>query len=146
MASVLELATGLAFDLTPEHEATEPPEARGLARDDVCLMVSWRSGLRLEHDIFRDLAGFLAPGDLIVVNTSATIPAAVRAIDGAGTSFVLHLSTRLPGDLYLVELRRDGKPFRDGTAGSTLVLPAGASADLLTGFAGSERLWVATLH
>ncbi len=43
VAAVLNVAS-LDFDLPPELEAAEPPEARGLARDEVRLMVSYRGG------------------------------------------------------------------------------------------------------
>ena len=53
------------------------PEARGLARDQVRLLVSGPNGH--QHAIFRELADFLARGTLLVVNTSATLPASLPA-------------------------------------------------------------------
>ena len=142
-AEGLAPADGLAFDLTADHEATEPPEARGLARDEVRLMVSWRGNGRLEHALFRDIGTFLVPGDLLVVNTSATVPAAVPVEDGSG--LVLHLSTRLPGGFHLVELRLSAQPYRDGRVGTSIRLAGGASANLLARYGLSDRLWLATL-
>ena len=69
----------LDFELPPALEAGEPPEARGLARDDVRLMVSRYGNDYLEHARFRELPRFLAPGDLLVVNTSGTLNAALPA-------------------------------------------------------------------
>ena len=69
----------LDFQLPAALEARVPPEARGLARDDVRLLVSYRDGDRVVHTRFRQIAEFLDPGDLIVVNDSITIPAALRA-------------------------------------------------------------------
>src|ERR671910_879062 len=66
-----------AFELPPALEAHEPPEARGLARDEVRLLVATRSDGRLTHARFRDLPDHLGAGDLLVVNTSATVRAAV---------------------------------------------------------------------
>ena len=66
----------------PLAEATAPPERRGIARDSVRLLVGRPGGV--EHAIFRDLPRLLAPGDLLVVNTSATLPAALDAV-GPGT-------------------------------------------------------------
>ena len=57
----------LDFDLTPTHEAGEPPEARGLARDQVRLMVSYRSDDHIVHAHFSDLPNFLRPGDVVVI-------------------------------------------------------------------------------
>src|SRR3712207_8947111 len=60
----------LDFDLPPELEAGEPPEARGLDRDEVRLLVSYRSDDRVVHSRFRDLPDFLEAGDVLVINTS----------------------------------------------------------------------------
>jgi S-adenosylmethionine:tRNA ribosyltransferase-isomerase len=67
----------LAFTLPPEREAHEPPEARGLPRDGVALMASRGAAGEISHHAFTDLPALLLPGDLLVVNTSATLPAAV---------------------------------------------------------------------
>src|SRR5207344_2538687 len=71
--------------------ATRTPEARGLARDEVRLLVSGRDGHR--HAIFCEIADFLPPGTLLVVNTSATLPASLPASGRMGP-FTLNLSTR----------------------------------------------------
>jgi S-adenosylmethionine:tRNA ribosyltransferase-isomerase len=46
----------LDFNLPPELEAGEPPEARGLARDEVRLMVSHYLTDQVVHSQFRDIA------------------------------------------------------------------------------------------
>src|SRR5690348_7663163 len=147
----------LDFTLPPELEAGEPPEARGLARDDVRLMVSSVADDRVTHTRFRAIGEYLTPGDLLVLNTSGTLSAALPAIRADDTSLVLHLSTRLPGELWLVELRQPAetatRPFARGRAGETLALPAGGAVTLLTPYVASQRgqpdaevrLWVATL-
>jgi S-adenosylmethionine:tRNA ribosyltransferase-isomerase len=140
----------LDFVLPEELEATEPPEARGLARDEVRLLVA--SGSRLLEGSFQDLPGFLDPGDLLVVNTSATLPAAVATVDGA---LLVHLGTRLPGGLWLVELRvpsgAGSLPFSEGQAGQRVTLPAGGGVDLLAPYPaenrhGLRRLWYAAVR
>jgi S-adenosylmethionine:tRNA ribosyltransferase-isomerase len=148
----------LDFTLPPELEASEPPEARGLARDDVRLMVSYRACDRVVHARFREIGRFLRPGDLLVVNTSGTMNAALQIFREDGAELELHLSTHLPADLWTVELRLPGEngstPFRDGRAGEILRLPGGATAELLAPYAtdrrteasGPVRLWVAALH
>jgi S-adenosylmethionine:tRNA ribosyltransferase-isomerase len=124
----------LEFDLPTALEASEPPEARGLARDEVRLMVSYRGGDRIVHTRFRELPGFLAPGDLLVINTSGTLNAAVPARRTDGMELELHLSTQLPAGLWIVELRRpDGsatQPFLGARPGETVRLPGGASVTL----------------
>jgi S-adenosylmethionine:tRNA ribosyltransferase-isomerase len=149
---------GLDFFLPPELEASEPPEARGLARDEVRLMVSYRADDRIVHARFRDLPDFLVAGDVLVINTSGTLNAALDAVRADGMHFELHLSTRLPADLWMVELRLPAgtstKPFGSATAGETLRLPGGATATLHTPYLpdqrgvparGGIRLWIATL-
>ncbi|MBO0778491.1 MAG: S-adenosylmethionine:tRNA ribosyltransferase-isomerase [Ktedonobacteraceae bacterium] len=154
----------LDFVLPAHLEAGEPPEARGLARDEVRLMVSTRSDDRVVHTQFRQIDEFLEAGDLLVINTSGTMPAALEARRADGTLLELHLSTRLPAGLWSVELRiRAGKatrPFYDVQSGETLRLPAGASATLhlphrRTQFgqveamdeqADQHRLWLASLQ
>jgi len=73
-----------AFSLPSQLEAHEPPEARRLARDGVRLLAARRGDGRIAHAHFRDLPAFLEPGDLLVINTSATLPAAVAAAPAAG--------------------------------------------------------------
>ena len=68
----------------PAHlEAAEPPEARGLRRDEVRLLVSRRRQRPIAHARFSDLPRWLAPGDLLVVNTSGTLNAAMTASTSA---------------------------------------------------------------
>ncbi|HEU5097615.1 MAG TPA: S-adenosylmethionine:tRNA ribosyltransferase-isomerase [Roseiflexaceae bacterium] len=148
---------GLDFVLPPELEAGEPPEARGLARDEVRLMVSYCSDDRVVHTRFRELPEFLAPGDLLVINTSGTLNAALVATRADGTPLELHVSTRLPAGVWLVEVRRPegtaSVPFPGAVAGEMLSLPGGASATLHAPYQGGEsppqagavRLWIATL-
>ena len=165
-------ADQLEFVLPPELEAGEPPEARGLARDEVRLMISYCANDRVVHTRFRSLPDFLAPGDLLVINTSGTLNAALEATRADGTPLELHLSTRLPAGMWLVEVRQPvgdaSAPFPHAVAGETLDLPGDAhvtlhapyqagdvpappspSAPLRAGVgippAGPVRLWIATL-
>jgi S-adenosylmethionine:tRNA ribosyltransferase-isomerase len=155
--ATIPAADGLDFVLPHELEAGEPPEARGLARDEVRLMVSYCADDRVVHTRFRTLPEFLAPGDLLVINTSGTLNAALEATRADGTLLELHLSTRLPAGIWLVEVRRpDGVasvPFPYAVAGETLGLPGGAHVTLHAPYqagdvpetAGPVRLWIATL-
>jgi S-adenosylmethionine:tRNA ribosyltransferase-isomerase len=136
----------LPFTLPAELEAREPPEARGLRRDQVRLLVSSRADDRLVQARFADLPDFLRPGDLLVANDSATLPAALTASfaarDGrrSGGEIALHLSTRLSGRLWVVEPRS-----AEVAPGEALALPGGGVATLLARHGGSCRLWVARL-
>jgi S-adenosylmethionine:tRNA ribosyltransferase-isomerase len=122
-------------------EAHEPPEVRGRGRDDVALLVASRHDGRLVHAAFRDLPRFLEPGDLLVVNTSATLPAALPAGD-----LELRLSTWTAPGRWLVELRTSaGERFRCGREGDRIPLPEGRAATLLARHAG-RRLWLAEVE
>src|SRR5207244_141555 len=90
--------------------------------------------------------GLLAPGDLVVLNTSATLPAAVPALRADGTELELRLSTPAPhgGDeLWVVELRRGESPFGGLDDGEQLALPAGGRAAILAARAGAHGRVVA---
>lgn len=129
--------------------AHDPPEARGLERDEVRLMVATPD--RLRHVRFKDLPGFLTAGDVLAVNTSMTIPAALPARRCDGLLLELHVSTRLPAGVHLAELRMPAghasEPFFESRSGDELFLPAGGRARLLAPYPGSpvKRLWLATL-
>ena len=126
-------------------EASRPPEARGLSRDGVRLMVA--SSSRLLHATFAALPELLIPGDLLVVNTSRTLPAALPARRDDGEALTLSLSTPVPHELrgrWVVELRRPETGARDGRAGERLSLPAGGRAELAAPYLGT-RLWIAAL-
>jgi S-adenosylmethionine:tRNA ribosyltransferase-isomerase len=137
---VVALALPPAFTLPETLEAHEPPEARGVARDRVRLLVSNRRTGRIVHARFADLPDFLRPGDLLVVNDSATLPAALDVRRHDGTTIALHLSTRLPAGLWVVEPRKTVME-----PGERLDLPGGGIAALLVPYPSSRRLWIAAL-
>ncbi len=133
----------LDFELAERLEAGEPPEARGLKRDQVRLMVSYYPGRRVEHACFDELAEFLEAGDVLAVNTSGTMNAALQARGAGGAPYELHLSTHLPGDLWVVELRETGErgstPFYSAAAGERYSLPAGGELTLLLPYRPDQR-------
>jgi S-adenosylmethionine:tRNA ribosyltransferase-isomerase len=131
----------------PPSPATREAHAPPAARDAVRLLVAGLPPGEVRHARFTDLPDLLDPGDVLVVNTSATLPAALPARRADGTGVRLHLSTPVPDadDRWVVELRRADRRLRDGRAGERLALPAGAEARLLEPYRGS-RLWVASLR
>jgi S-adenosylmethionine:tRNA ribosyltransferase-isomerase len=132
--------------VAPPLEAHEPREERGRDRADVAMLVAHRAGGRLTHARFGDLTRYLDPGDLLVVNTSATLPAALTGRLG-GRALELHLSTRTDGGDWVVELRTaDRQPLRDPPIGTDVALPAAARARLLSPYLQSDRLSVARLE
>ncbi|MEX0750084.1 MAG: S-adenosylmethionine:tRNA ribosyltransferase-isomerase, partial [Dehalococcoidia bacterium] len=140
------------FVLPPELEAHEPPEARGLARDDVRLMVSRIRSDAVSHGRFRDITEYLRAGDVLVINTSATINAAIEAQTVAGMPIEVHLSTRASADEWVIELRTPGEggttPFFGGAVGDRLLLCGGGTAMLEAPYSRRQpaRLWRATLR
>jgi S-adenosylmethionine:tRNA ribosyltransferase-isomerase len=161
------MSAQVAFELPERLEAHTTPEERGLARDDVRMLVARDDG-RLIHSRARDLPDFLRAGDLVVINTSATLPAALAARRSDGTLLELRLSTPLPGvggerptdgalrpvgrppraceARWVVELRKGDDPFSDARAGEVLDLPAGAKAHLEAPYLSGPRLWAARLE
>ncbi|HWG73155.1 MAG TPA: S-adenosylmethionine:tRNA ribosyltransferase-isomerase [Acidimicrobiales bacterium] len=141
---------GLAsFELPPELEATVPPEARGLTRDAVRMMVACRGDGTVVHGHFSELPRFLSEGDLVVVNTSGTLAAELDGTDPAGRAVQVHLSTQLPAGLWTAELRCSGQPWMGATPGEVMALAGGGRLALLSAYARHPegvRLWVATLE
>ena len=155
MTATLERDRGLrfgnppSFTLPQELEASAPPEARGITRDAVRMLVAYRRDTRLVHTNFSELPRFLDDGDLVVINTSGTIPAAGSGTDSMGNELEVHLSTRLPAGLWTVELRRAREPYYAASAGQVIDLPAGATVMLLTPQARHRegvRLWVGAIE
>lgn len=127
--------------------ATEPPEVRGTGRDDVRLLVGSRSTGAVAHHRFTDLPDLLGPRDLLVVNTSATIPAAVDLLDTTADDgpLVVHFSTELPDRTWVVELRArrpDGATDRSGAGspGARLAMAGGATLTVLDRYSEDGRL------
>ena len=141
----------LDFELPPGLEAVAPPELRGATdRGDVRLMVAERAAATVEHRRFRDLAELLRPGDALVVNTSATVPAALEAAVG-GEPAAVHVSAQPAPGHWVVELRRvEGgatAPWLDADRGTSVELPTRGRLRLVrpavTAATGAVRLWEA---
>ncbi|MEV7564499.1 S-adenosylmethionine:tRNA ribosyltransferase-isomerase [Streptomyces tanashiensis] len=133
-----------------ELSARVPAEQRGpgRGRDDVRLLVSRDEAV--SHHAFRELPALLRAGDVLVVNTSTTLAAAVDGRLGAepgGEPVVVHFSTRGDDGRWAVELRTpDGsgstRPRGGGPAGAVVRLPGGARLVLAGPLVpGSGRLW-----
>jgi S-adenosylmethionine:tRNA ribosyltransferase-isomerase len=149
MSSVAAASDRYTFDLPASLEASEPPEARGLTRDAVRMLVSYRGSGSLVPSSFVFLPKFLEPGDLLVINTSGTIPADVGAVAGDGTALSVHLSTRLEEKRWVVEPRRlTGATTARWTGplpSGRLQLAGGATMALVDRYDDRGRLWVADL-
>jgi S-adenosylmethionine:tRNA ribosyltransferase-isomerase len=144
--------------------ATGPPEQRGVPRDRVRMLVARPGGLR--HRVAVDLASELRTGDVLVVNTSDTLPAALPGVTADGERVEIHLSTLDPaaGLTYPVALKRSatrwvveirtagplgGDPSYADRSGTAVRLTGGATLTIGAGYpAGTHRprLWTAELH
>ena len=145
-----------AFTLPAHLEAAEPPEARGLERDDVRLLVS-----TIDTDAIRPLAlqriaamafARRPPGR----QHQRNIEGGSRRADESGDAFELHLSTQMPGNFWVVEVRRPD-PRRtsadhDARAGSRLELDDGGGINAARAlpvyrrWPAQSRLWLAALQ
>jgi S-adenosylmethionine:tRNA ribosyltransferase-isomerase len=143
----------IEFTLPAELEAHDPPEARGVPRDGVRLLVSRQATGEVSHHAFRELPGLLDPGDLLVINNSGTLPAQVRARGG----LAVHFSGPAPSGpsssgpvasgAWLVELReirnKTSVPNGRGYPGQVICLPGGVELTLAE--RATARLWRARL-
>lgn len=138
------MSTPFSFTLPQALSAKEPPERRGIARDQVRLMVIDRATYRVEHTRFDSLGEFLRPSDLLVFNTSRTLPAVLDGCDlKGGPCMEIRLAHRLPDDSWLALLLcQQGNPFACG-------LRSGMQIDFGQGLMGTvydrdqniPRLW-----
>jgi S-adenosylmethionine:tRNA ribosyltransferase-isomerase len=142
----------LAFELPPTRSATAPPEARGISRDEIRLLVARPEAVT--QGSFRALPEHLRAGDLVVVNTSATVPAALDARRTDGRAVVVHVSGRHPDgdDTWVVELRQpEGTgPTWAASRNEVLTLPGGTRLTILAAHpdahtVSGSRLWRARL-
>jgi S-adenosylmethionine:tRNA ribosyltransferase-isomerase len=150
--------SAIEFSLSPDLEASAPPEARGLRRDEVRLMVSHYSTDEVRHTRFYQLDKYLDEGDVIVINTSRTRNAALLATRADGSVLELHVSIHFDDELWTVELRSimeagKTKHLEDARQGELLRLPGNVSAVLQGPYVSdcndntkpSETLWLAKI-
>jgi len=135
------------FHRPPGSDAVEPPEAHGVARDAVKLLIARPDGV--SHARFADLGDYLRPGDLLVVNNSATLPAAVDA-RRAGQPIAVHFSMARAENVWVVELRPAGNAtghLPDVRPGERVDLPGGAAVVIGSSYpepgVDGARLWTA---
>lgn len=143
--------------------AAAPIEAGGQPRDAARLLVARRGDGSLRHRRLADLPEVLAAGDVLVVNTSAVMPAALPARAPDGSALRLHLATADPtrrgrpanagvltGADWVAEVRRPhgigSQPHLHARVGQLLELPEGGSARLRAPAAAGPhgvgtRLW-----
>ncbi|MEW6533930.1 MAG: tRNA preQ1(34) S-adenosylmethionine ribosyltransferase-isomerase QueA [Thermodesulfobacteriota bacterium] len=105
----------------PEHLIAQEPAER---RDESRLLVINRQATRVSHHRFRELSSFLKPSDVLVLNETRVIPAALRAHKPTGGRVDLLVlepasTVRGAGSTALVEricMFHSSKPLRSATA------------------------------
>lgn len=139
----------IEFALPAQLERGRPPEADGRTRDDVRLMVGSRSTGEITHDHFPHLPSYLREGDALVINVSATLPAALPAVTADGAKSLVHLSSPLPGGLWTVEVRTPkgfGSSPGPELTPQSLSLRGGGRIALLSRHPRVRRLWLSSLE
>lgn len=119
------------YDLPIECIAQTPIEPRHASR----LLVLPRNKSQLEHTTFWNIADYLLPGDLLVINQTRVIPARIFAHKSTGGKVELLLLRRV--DLTTWEALVGGKKVR---AGTRLTLNNGPEAEVTAEMEGSRRL------
>ena len=114
------MRSAVRFTLPPELEAGAPPEARGLRRDHVRLLLLDRATGAVSHHRFHQLPLLLEPGDLLVVNDSRTLPASLLGRTAAGAPLEIRLAARAGGP---------AGTHRTGAGERWAALPLGVPAD-----------------
>ena len=137
------MSAPFSFTLPPELAADEPPERRGIARDEVRLLVIDRASGQLEHTRFDHFGEFLRAGDLLVFNSSRTLPASLSGCVEQGPCIEIRLAEHLPDDSWLALLRcQRGDPFSCGLRPKMLVdLGQGLTATIRMRDEHIPRLW-----
>ncbi|TAK68654.1 MAG: S-adenosylmethionine:tRNA ribosyltransferase-isomerase [Actinomycetota bacterium] len=132
-------------------DARTPIEAGGGRRDDVRLLVvtTGAGGPVLRHHRLPALPSVLRAGDLVVVNTSATLPAAVDGAALGSVPVTVHAMASPGGRReWVVELRRPDRsgPVLTAAVGDVVELPGEVSLRLTAPFPAGQsargaRLW-----
>lgn len=132
MSATLAHAPRTVFRDTDDLTADAPPEARGLGRDGVRLLVASETedadgerSTAVAHTTFAQLGDYLRPGDLLLINNSATVAGEVDGwVDGRG-AVVVHVATELDDCTWVVELRTApdaAHPLLDAAEGDVVQL------------------------
>ena len=116
------LVSELDYELPEDLIAQSPADPRDASR---LMVVDVQSGT-ISHHTFRDLPGFLLPGDALVLNETKVIPARLRARKPTG------------GGVELLFLRDLGPDY--GGAWEVLARPSKRLRPGLVLFAGGEQL------
>lgn len=123
------------FHLPKSLACAKPTEERGILRGEVRLMVSNRTNDSIAHTTFGEIGNYLREGDVLIVNTSGTIKAALSTRLPNGKEGRIHLSSPLGSNEYLVEVRQvvknNTKRFYGLKAGDKLPIPLATNVKII---------------
>jgi len=154
-SSLLSQNKAYAFDLPYQLECAKPTEERGIRRDEVRLMVSHYNDDQLFHTDFHKIDQFLQAGDVLIVNTSGTLKAALEGFLEDGKKVRIHFSTKINSDRWVIEIREvvDGstRRYAGSKPGEVVALKNGGSLRLSTSYYDTKRdkhlrLWEAQIN
>jgi S-adenosylmethionine:tRNA ribosyltransferase-isomerase len=133
------------FNLPAELNADRPPERRGLTRDRVRLLVLGRDTGKVTHTRFDRIAQFLHPGDLLVFNSSRTLPATLTGrLRHSRQTVEVRLAELLPDGTWLALLLVAPPPFNGQDVprkGLRLDFGQGLGGEVLEQDQRIPRLW-----
>ena len=130
------------FTLPAELSAKEPPERRGIARDQVRLMVINHNNYQVEHTYFNSIGEFLRPGDLLVFNTSRTLPASLDGCERPkGQCMEIRLAQHLPDDSWLALPLCQQQPTCSLQTGTQIHFGQGLTANIENRDTHIPQLW-----
>ena len=132
---IIKPAKKFDFNLPDNLQCAKPTEVRGIRRDEVKLMVSKIQTDEIQHRVFKDIDQFLKEGDVLVVNSSGTLKAALEAFLVNGKLIRVHFSTKIDNHLWIVEIREivkgSTRRFDENLKGEVLALKNGGSMELI---------------
>lgn len=141
-----EIKTKSLFDFTlpDELSADKPPELRGINRDRVNLMIIDRQSGNRSHSTFNHLMEFLQYGDMLIFNSSRTLPASLKTINNKKHRISeVRLAEHLPDDSWLVLMLDDNnnRHYAGIRAGLKLEFNADLTATIEKRDVRNPKLW-----
>ncbi|HAH24466.1 MAG TPA: S-adenosylmethionine:tRNA ribosyltransferase-isomerase [Prolixibacteraceae bacterium] len=140
----IETKTPFTFTLPEELSAKEPPELRGINRDHVKLLVINRTNGETSHSMFYHLSDFLKKGDLLVFNSSRTLPASLKTVNNKDQiNLEIRLAEHLPDDSWLALLldQETKSTDREVKAGLKMEFDLGLKAVIIKRDKRNPQLW-----
>lgn len=138
----------IQFELPGQLSCAKPTELRNISRDEVRLLVTTGNG-DVGHSYFRRFTDYLVAGDVLVVNTSATQPAAFPVKLPNNRKGMVHFSTQINDCEWLVEVREiignRVVRWKEGEENMVFQIPSKATIKLKRKFYADRKLlhlWV----